>query len=327
MSKLVFSLFLLLSAFSFSQDYSELDHTVRNYPNYETLTELALLIQNDFKTDEEQVRAAFVWVTHNISYYQSLSEVFKPREKFVYYSEYGKKYQIRKSELKRIDQVLKTKRGVCYDYSLLLNEICSLLDFPSKVLSGIAKTTIEKASVEQLYKNHTWNAVHINGTWQLMDATWGSGYWDLKKDIFVKKFQKHFFFTTPSDFIKDHFPGKEQWQLLNEPILVKSFMESPIFYPNYFLKKVELVSDTQGIWEVTKNQELRISFNNLPKRYSLQYSLDGFQQRKRVRVKKLHRRSYLSILKLRKKIKSDTYLTLFLENKPILDFKLRPKPN
>ena len=182
-------------------------------------------------------------------------------------------------------------------------------------------------SKKQWYKNHAWNAVHINGTWKLMDPTLGAGYWDLRKNIFVKKFQDHFFFTEPSNFIKDHFPGKPQWQLLNEPILVKSFMESPIFYPAYFLKKVELVSNTKGIWEVTKNQKLHISFNKLPKRYSLQYSLDGFQHLKGVRVKKLHRRSYLSILKLRKKIKSDTYLTLFLENKPILNFKLQPKNN
>lgn len=327
MSKLVFSLFLLLSAFSFSQDYRELDHAVRNYPKYESLENLVLQIQNDFKTDEEQVRAAFVWVTQNISYYKPQSSVFEPREKFVYYSEYGKKYQIRKNELKKIDQTLQEKRGVCIDYSLILNEIYSLMDFPTKIVTGIAKTAIENVSEKQLYKNHVWNAVHINGHWQLMDPTMGSGYWDLRKNIFIRKFQEHYFFTKPSDFIKDHFPGKPQWQLLNEPILVKSFMESPIFYPDYFLKKVELVSDTQGIWEVTKNQELRISFNNLPKRYSLQYFMDGFQQLKRVRVKKIHRRGYLSILKLRKKIKSDTYLTLFLENKPILDFKLRPKPN
>ena len=328
MSKLLFTIFLLLSSFSFSQDYTELDNIVRNYQDYENLEDLTFQILRDFKTGEEQVRAAFVWVTHNISYFQSKSETFEPKEKFVYYSEYGKKYQIRKNEIKRIDQTLKTKLGVCIDYSLILNEVCSILGFPSKIISGIAKTSIKDTSLEQLYKNHAWNAVYIDGSWQLMDPTWGATrYWDPEKNIFIRKFQKLFFFTTPLDFLKNHFPGKSHWQLVRNPITVKEFMASPIYYPYYFLENVKLVSDTKGIREVIKNQELYFSFDHLPKRFSLKYSIDRSLQHKRMRVQKLQKNSYRSKLRLRKNINADTYLTIFLENKPILDFKLRPKSN
>jgi hypothetical protein len=57
------------------------------------------------------------------------------------------------------------RRGVCHDYSVLINMMLRIAGIPTVYLSGVA-----------VYKDegHAWNATFVNGKWLVFDSTWGS---------------------------------------------------------------------------------------------------------------------------------------------------------
>lgn len=70
---------------------------------------------------------------------------------------------------------------------------------------------------EELKKsNHAWNAVNINGTWQLLDCTWGDLSSESKE--FNLTHRNFYFCAKPELFIFTHFPENKKWQMLSEPI-------------------------------------------------------------------------------------------------------------
>ena len=56
--------------------------------------------------------------------------------------------------------------------------------------------------------SHAWNAVFINGSWRLLDCTWGAGSYDLDGN-FIREINEHFFLTDPDELIYSHFPYDE----------------------------------------------------------------------------------------------------------------------
>jgi hypothetical protein len=82
--------------------------------------------------------------------------------------------------------------------------------------------------------NHAWNAVRIDGRWQLMDPTWGAGYLD-NRMRFVRFFQEHYFLTDPGAFVFDHFPEDPHWQLLERPLSAADYRNLVYLRPMFFL--------------------------------------------------------------------------------------------
>ena len=72
--------------------------------------------------------------------------------------------------------------------------------------------------------NHAWNAVKIDGKWQLIDTTWGSGY--VSDGAYVKQFRETFFLPSPEQLAFSHFPQDAAWQLRSERSLSKTEFES-----------------------------------------------------------------------------------------------------
>jgi transglutaminase/protease-like cytokinesis protein 3 len=73
--------------------------------------------------------------------------------------------------------------------------------------------------------NHGWNAVNLDGKWELVDATWGGGG-ATKVDgklVHVKELDMRYLFADPADFSIDHFPEQKKWQLLDKPISKRTF--------------------------------------------------------------------------------------------------------
>ena len=94
--------------------------------------------------------------------------------------------------------------------------------------------------------NHAWNAVYINDTWWLLDATWGAGYVDDNKN-FVFQYSEHYFLTDPNQFIYDHFPENKEWQFLEHPIVMETYEGYLKLTKHFFKLNLKPVTHRNGI--------------------------------------------------------------------------------
>ncbi len=323
MFKSLFLIGLLLGCFQLNpQEYDAIDTKVKNYPDFSSIEALSIRIKNDFEENGDRVRAAFVWLTATIDYQRNLDNLFASNPPLIYFSQNGKKYQINKHNLKLIRRAFKEKKGVCKDYSLLLDFLCKEFDVPSKIIYGVAKTDIKDVEGKRLVKTHTWNAVELEGEWQLMDPTWASGHFDWGSQKFVKNFAEHFYFTAPDAFIKDHFPSEVAWQLLEEPVKLSTFFSAPIFFPDYFRNRLKLAPETKGTIVLMEKNRSFLKFSQLADNKEVYYKIHGDDQLRKMRFRK-ESNGFVSRIKLPKGLEEEPYLTIFIENKAVLNFKLK----
>ncbi len=116
---------------------------------------LALEITRNLRGDYEKAKAIYKWVSDNIAY---------DRQKYIrflngnYGGEHGAKF------------AWETRRGVCYDYALLVSEMCKAVGIEARMVTGYYN-----------YKNghreyHAWNEMYIPelGKWISSDSTFAS---------------------------------------------------------------------------------------------------------------------------------------------------------
>ena len=61
----------------------------------------------------------------------------------------------------------------------------------------------------------------------IFDLTWAAGSGE--GDSFVRRFNTKYFNSKPEDFIRDHFPDDSKWQLLDEPVSKKDYINAPLY--------------------------------------------------------------------------------------------------
>ncbi len=328
LAKLSFFIAMLTFALAYPQNYGEVDRKVKSYPHFNSLTALGYRIQNDFNVDSLRVRAAFIWIAHHMLYGKVKDPESDGTHKITFASETDKLKKIHHLVNVKITRSFNARKGVCIDYSLMLHELCRQFGIPSKVIAGVAKTEIKDIRGEQFFKNHSWNAVQIEGKWKLMDPTWASGHFNSERGQFERKLVEHYFFTEPAAFVKHHLPSNPDWQLLDRPLDAKSFYGAPIYFPDYFGKSIALSERTPGILEVSNKEANYIYFDKIPRIHDLHYSFDGSPELKKMGFRKIDDKSYRSRIRLKKSLKkSNGFLTVYLENKPILNFKVENYQN
>ncbi|MCX6678067.1 MAG: hypothetical protein NTU95_09005 [Methanothrix sp.] len=197
--------------------YEEIDRHALNAPSTveASVESLAAYLVEPAKNDREKARAIFRWITENIDYNV---EVFFKGGSGATYSE----------------DVLKSRKSVCYGYSDLFLSMAREAGLQAEMIRGYGKgygympgTNFSGPS------NHAWNGVMINGSWYLMDSTWGAGY--VSGDgRYVRRFDDHYFMAPPSQFIYDHFPEEARWQLLDEPVSKEEFERLVYLEPEFF---------------------------------------------------------------------------------------------
>ncbi len=131
--------------------------------------------------------------------------------------------------------VLRGGRSVCEGYARLAEALGAAMGLQVRVVPGWSKGYGFTAG--QRFDgptNHAWNAVRIDGRWQLMDPTWGAGYLD-QGSQFVRRFQEHYFLTPPDAFVFDHLPRDPQWQLLERPLSAAEYEDLVYLRPMFFL--------------------------------------------------------------------------------------------
>ena len=78
------------------------------------------------------------------------------------------------------------------------------INFPFSIISGREYTGAAKDDPP-----HAWNAVHVAGSWRLLDCTFGAGKTNPDGLEFQKQLNEHFFLTDPDEFIFTHYPFDE----------------------------------------------------------------------------------------------------------------------
>jgi len=138
-------------------------------------------------------------------------------------------------------QVLKGRKAICGEYSQLLTDMCAAEGIKSAVVDGYIKE-FDHFDGDTLYRaEHAWSVVELNGEWQLMDVTWGSGYSTFRKQYFAKmmwrlfeipyklkgkyvhEYNADWFYVKPDEMVYSHLPILEMYQLLDNPVSQKIF--------------------------------------------------------------------------------------------------------
>ncbi len=157
------------------------------------------------RTEREKVRAIFRWMTDRIAYDIDAETT-------------GSRGDV------RADRVLLSRQARCIGYSALFEALARRAKLQTATIAGYVKGLPEFNPTEDSKEskpNHMWNAVRIDGCWQLLDTMAASGY--VRGQRFHKQFREEFFLPPPQEMILTHFPLDYRWQLLARPLTRAQF--------------------------------------------------------------------------------------------------------
>ena len=200
---LIIVLFLISNLGLCQSNFSKIDKYSKTVPDSITdYKEIAHYLTDNLETDTEKVRAIYIWITHNIRYDMN-------RVKVVSYESYHPNKIIKESLSKR--------KGVCYHYAMLFSAMSEAAGLEMFSIFGYTKDSLNRVSAS----SHAWNAVKIDSSYYLIDATWSAGY--VRNFEYFHKFRDYYFLIPPKQFIKTHIPFDPMWQFIDNPISHKDF--------------------------------------------------------------------------------------------------------
>lgn len=312
----IYIISFLISLSSFSKNYDSVDKKVTNYPAFSDVKTLSIRISNDFKDDDEKIRAVFMWLVKNTKYETDEKSWLKPNLT-LYFSNYQKKRETKKEEKRIINKAMETKKANCYGYSLIVKEVCDLLKIESVIISGYAKGSLFDIGKNNLIKNHAWNAVKINNEWKLLDISWAVGYLVTEQETA----NDYYYFKSPNEFVNQHLPANPKWQLTPNKVSKKDFISTPILYPKYYYSEFKLTNEKKGVIKVSKKDKyITISFDKIPKDININYSFLNNHYFRSLKLKKLDFNTYQAKIKFDNN--QDSYLVLFSDLLPLIGYKI-----
>lgn len=179
----------------------------------------------DLKTEHQKANAIYNWVTHNIAY------------------DVNAMWQLNTGDDDKVTKALKTKKAICGGYAELYTTLCKSAGLSAITIEGYAKDFLFDNGDEIYIPRHAWNAVKIDGKWQLVDATWGAGAMHqqnswlrqlLNKLLMQKKlkaknlkfsfhYDPQYFAQDPKTFRLKHIPIDPLWQLTDTAMPLSIF--------------------------------------------------------------------------------------------------------
>lgn len=206
----IFLCFILFNDLIHAQNPNEYvlaDRVAHSIPKAQTSStqDIASYINANCKTDQEKIRAAYIWVTTNITYDADSIH-------FVILDE---------DNDQRITYALKRKRGVCENFAAIFTDICTKSGINAFVIDGYTKQNglVDKTP-------HVWCAAFINSKWFLYDPTWDAG--TLRNGRYVSFAGTNHFQKMPDEFIYTHLPFDPLFQFMDFPVLYKEFARGNI---------------------------------------------------------------------------------------------------
>lgn len=219
-------LFLIFTSITFGQaknPYALTDAKMDKIPAdlSKSTDGIAKYINENFKSENDKVRAAFYWTASNISYdIENIASID--------FSEVSPD---------KVKNTVLTKKGVCIHYAEVFNDIAKKVGVESYIIGGYTK---QNGKVDVL--SHAWCAAKIDKTWWLFDPTWGAGY--IQNNKFFKKINEINYKVAPNQFITNHMPYDYLWQFLNYTVTNQEFIDGKI-QPNKTKTNFDFVSQIE----------------------------------------------------------------------------------
>ena len=157
--------------------------------------------------------------------------------------------------------VFVTHKGVCEGYANLFlalgKEIgLNVVYIKGKIRKDLVPIDLIPESFRLLKPNydwtlHAWNAIKIEGNWQLVDTTWD--------DNNSNKYSTDYLMIPAEAMITSHFPALRGWQLLNNSKNFNSFEKQPILKPQFFVEKLKMISPIEYQTDVREAALIKIA--------------------------------------------------------------------
>ncbi len=208
------------------EDFSSIDDLARQLEySGSSVAELAELLEQNATTESAKARLIYAWITQHITYdvpafFDALNNNKYPDVSPV--------------------KVLGDRTTICSGFSNLYYALATAMNLDSVIIIGYAKGITPEDDTRYQKINHAWNAVKIDQAWYLLDATWGAG--STRNDQFVPEYQPYYFATEPQEFINNHYPQDQGWQLLSPIYSRTEFDNLPSISANFYNLGLELVS-------------------------------------------------------------------------------------
>ena len=264
MKGIISIIFLMITKLSFSQKQSlNFSYIDRKVQSIEVCApdSLAQRLSSSYVTDVEKTRSIFRWITENIAYRTKNFPAWRKGAKYLIDEEAEDTLSASLNERIAVE-VLRKKEAVCDGYARLFKTLCDYAGIRSEIITGYARTNMNRIG-EQFKSNHRWNAVLVDSSWYLLDATWASGYITYSSDQFVKAYDDYYFMTPPEDFIRDHYPEDSRWTLLANPPTLREFYRTPFRHSAFAKYSILSFAPMKGIIEAaigdTVNVELMMA--------------------------------------------------------------------
>lgn len=202
--------------------------------------------------DMEKMKAIFQWIIDNISY--NVIAISRNKNPYLIYEEPDDTSRVLKPLNERVaETILRRRTAVCDGYARLFKSLCDHAGIHSEVITGYARAGGGRA---KFGSNHKWNAVLIDSSWYLLDATWASGYISRGSE-FIKFYDPRYFMPSPREFIYDHYPEDVKWTLLKEPPTLSEFSHTPFHYMGFLKEKVTSYLPAKGLIEAAIGDTLK----------------------------------------------------------------------
>ena len=301
----------------FSQNYSVIDSQVQTWPkSFSSPQQLADQVGTNFKTDEDKVRAIFTWIALNIKYdlkaYQAGSNMIA----YSYSSEADRIAKEKKYRLDYAEKTLRSKKGVCQDYSALFQTVCDLSGIKCIAIIGTSKAHPSQIGKLPKANDHEWNAVKINDKWQLIDVTWAAGSVSMETGKFQTEFNDGYFFTKPELFYLNHFPADKRLLMIDRS--PQDFAELPLYYGPYVQANYEFVAPEKGLISAATGAVL-FQIIDLPQNSRVSYVFTNEGKIHDIAPKRsANATEFIIPLSAR----SRGYLTVYINNAAIVSYKI-----
>lgn len=260
---------ILIPCYGFAQqaiagrDFTRVDSFSRSIRYNKNIYELTKELTNPYPEQLFKVRAIFIWITNNIRYdykfFNKGKEIKTPACK----SGMNCEQLMRDWENAYLKKILKKKKGICDGYARLFKRMCDIAGIRSEIINGYTRTKHYQVGITGPV-NHAWNAVWLDSTYFLLDATWAAGFCEEDEENgkllnFQKSYNDYYWFTSFHDLSRNHYPQEGKWVF--EQNYTKEIFAANPYYASDIISDIKLISPASGVINAKKGDTIHFKFD------------------------------------------------------------------